>query len=61
MQNALSVLGESLREGKIIDRPDLLVSFDEINTLMGLSQLRELENRHLSAEDRERKYGKAAK
>ncbi|HYM72198.1 MAG TPA: oxaloacetate decarboxylase, partial [Stellaceae bacterium] len=58
MQNALSVLGESLREGEIIDRPDLLVSFDEINNLMGLPHLRALEDRHLSAEDRERKYGK---
>lgn len=61
MQNALSVLGQSLERGEVIDRPDLLVSFDEINTLMGLPQLRALEERHLSAEDRERKYGKAAK
>lgn len=40
--------------------PRLLVSFDEINNLMGLPQLRALEDRHLSTEDRERKYGKAA-
>ena len=60
MQNALDVLGQSLREERVIDRPDLLVSFDEINTLMGLPGLRELEARHLSAEDKERKYGRAA-
>jgi hypothetical protein len=35
------------------------MSFDEINNLMGLPQLRELEDRHLSAEVHERKYGKA--
>ena len=61
MQNALSVLSESLETGIVIDRPDLLVSFDEINSLMGLPQLRQLEERHLLAADRERKYGKAAK
>ncbi len=61
MQNALGVLRQSLDEGRVIDRPDLLVSFDELNDLMGLAQLRELEDRHLLAADRERKYGRAAK
>jgi hypothetical protein len=61
IQNALGALRESLDAGEVIDRPDLLVSFDEINNLMGLPQLRELEGRHLSAADRERKYGRAAK
>jgi 2-methylisocitrate lyase-like PEP mutase family enzyme len=60
MTNALAALGESLEEGRVVDRPDLLVSFDEINTLMGLPQLRELEGRYLSAADRERKYGDRA-
>jgi hypothetical protein len=31
-----------------------------LNRWMGLLQLREREDRHLSAGDRERKYGKAA-
>lgn len=47
--------------GVVIDRPDRLVSFDGINNLMGLPQLHELECRYLSAADRKRKYGKAAK
>lgn len=45
MKNALAVLDQSLTEGRVIDRPDLLVSFDELNTLMGLPQVREIEQR----------------
>ena len=43
MKNALAVLGQSIAEGRVIDRPDLLVPFDELNELMGLKQLRALE------------------
>ena len=43
MKNALAVLGQSIDEGRVIDRPDLLVPFGELNELMGLSQLRTLE------------------
>ncbi|HEX4367073.1 MAG TPA: isocitrate lyase/PEP mutase family protein [Rhodopila sp.] len=45
MKNALGVLNQSLAEERVIDRPDLLVSFDELNTLMGLPRLKELEAR----------------
>jgi 2-methylisocitrate lyase-like PEP mutase family enzyme len=43
MKNALAVLGQSVAEGRVIDRPDLLVPFDELNELMGLGRLRALE------------------
>ena len=43
MKNALAVLGQSITEGRVIDRPDLLVPFDELNDLMGLKQLRAIE------------------
>jgi 2-methylisocitrate lyase-like PEP mutase family enzyme len=43
MKNALAVLGQSITEGRVIDRPDLLVPFGELDELMGLSQLRTLE------------------
>jgi 2-methylisocitrate lyase-like PEP mutase family enzyme len=43
MKNALGVLNQSLEEGRVIDRPDLLVPFDELNTLMGLPRIKELE------------------
>lgn len=39
MKNALAVFGQSIEEGRVIDRPDLLVSFDEINNLMGLPKI----------------------
>ena len=43
MKNALAVLGQSIDEGRVIDRPDLLVPFGELNELMGLSRLRSIE------------------
>jgi 2-methylisocitrate lyase-like PEP mutase family enzyme len=43
MKNALAVLGQSIEEGRTIDRPDLLVSFDELNDLMGFRQIKALE------------------
>jgi 2-methylisocitrate lyase-like PEP mutase family enzyme len=43
MKNALAVLGQSIEEGRVIDRPDLLVSFDELNDLMGLREIKALE------------------
>lgn len=43
MKNALAVLGQSIAEERVIDRPDLLVSFGELNELMGLKQLKKLE------------------
>jgi 2-methylisocitrate lyase-like PEP mutase family enzyme len=43
MKNALEVFGQSVAEHCVIDRPDLLVSFSEINQLMGLNQLQQLQ------------------
>jgi 2-methylisocitrate lyase-like PEP mutase family enzyme len=43
MKNALEVFGQSLREKRVIDRPDLQVSFGELNELMGHKQLEALE------------------
>ncbi len=43
MKNALQVFGQSITEGRVIDRPDLLVSFGELNELMGAGQLEALQ------------------
>ena len=44
MQNAMAVfMGEVLEKNKIVERPDLLVSFDEVNSMMGYEKLEELE------------------
>lgn len=47
MMNAMAVFKSEVVEGnKVVDRPDLLVSFDELNELMGLDVLDELERRY---------------
>jgi 2-methylisocitrate lyase-like PEP mutase family enzyme len=50
MKNALVVLGQSIEEGRVIDRPDLLVPFGELNELMGLKQLEALQKSFAAAE-----------
>lgn len=60
MKNALSVLMQSAQEGKVIERPDLAVSFQEINDLMGLGTIKEMEQRFLTQEQLQAKYGAAA-
>jgi 2-methylisocitrate lyase-like PEP mutase family enzyme len=47
MKNALNALTQSITEERVIDRPDLLVSFGELNTLMGLPRIKELEARFI--------------
>ena len=47
MMNALEVFkSDVLRDNKAVDRPDLSVTFNEINDLMGMSVLDELERRY---------------
>ena len=48
MKNALEVFGQSIREERIIDRPDLLVSFGELNDLMGMQQIEALKTAFLT-------------
>jgi 2-methylisocitrate lyase-like PEP mutase family enzyme len=60
MKNALSVLMQSAQEGRVIERPDLAVSFQEINDLMGLGTIKEMEQRFLTQAQLQAKYGPAA-
>ena len=49
MMNALQVFKEEVVEkNNVVDRPDLLVSFDELNELMGLDDLEALEKQFAS-------------
>lgn len=59
MKNALSVLLRSAAEGRVIERPDLAVSFREINELMGFGTIRDMEQRFLTAAQKQAKYGAA--
>jgi hypothetical protein len=56
MKNALAALDESLRTGKVVDRPDLLASFEELNELVAMPELERLEQRYLTKEQLSRKY-----
>lgn len=60
MKNALSALDGSLTSGKPADRPDLLVSFEELNDLLGMPELQRLEQRYLTPEQQRSKYRGAA-
>lgn len=57
MLNAVAVFKESLETGEAVDRPDLAVSFDELNEIMGFEFIRNLESRYLTEEQLKVKYG----
>ena len=57
MMNAMEAFARSVETGEVVDRPDLTVSFEELNDLMGFSFLTDLERRHLSRGQLESKYG----
>jgi 2-methylisocitrate lyase-like PEP mutase family enzyme len=47
MTNALAVFMEDVvKQNKVVDRPDLLVSFEELNDLMGMRQLDEIDAKY---------------
>jgi 2-methylisocitrate lyase-like PEP mutase family enzyme len=45
LKNSLTAFEQSLKEDKITERPELLVSFEELNELMGLGEVKDLEQR----------------
>lgn len=49
MKNAMAALKTSLDEGIVVDRPDLLVSFEELNEMMGIGRIHALEARFVGA------------
>jgi len=60
MKNALSVLQQTMETGQVIERPDLLVSFEELNSLVGFDDVQAIERRFLTQNQLARKYGGAA-
>ncbi|HZQ61681.1 MAG TPA: isocitrate lyase/PEP mutase family protein [Casimicrobiaceae bacterium] len=59
MQNGLALLEQSLQTGKVVDRPDALVSFEELNDIMGMAEIERMEATYLTDTQRAAKYGKA--
>jgi 2-methylisocitrate lyase-like PEP mutase family enzyme len=49
MKNGLATLGEQLRTGTIVERPDYAVSFEELNEVVGFTEARELEQRFVTS------------
>ena len=46
--------------GEVIERPDLAVSFEELNSLVGFDEVQSIERRFLTHKQRVQKYGAAA-
>jgi len=59
MKRGLELLQQSLDSGKVVDRPDALVSFEELHDIMGMDEIEGLEQRFLTAAQLESKYGQA--
>jgi 2-methylisocitrate lyase-like PEP mutase family enzyme len=57
MQKAFETVLESIMQGKIVERDDLVFSFQELTDLVGLPKIQELEKRFLSKDILKSKYG----
>lgn len=44
MENALGAFLDSIQQRRVIERPEFVVAFDELNELLGLSRIREMES-----------------
>lgn len=60
MQEGLGVLQRSIDTGQVIERPDLLVSFEELNALVGFDEVQALERRFLTKDQLAQKYRNVA-
>jgi 2-methylisocitrate lyase-like PEP mutase family enzyme len=56
MKHAIAAIKQSMHTGEVVDRPDLLVSFEELNDLVGIKELERLEQRYLLPDHYDRKY-----
>jgi hypothetical protein len=56
MKQGIQLLQQSFTSGNVVDRPDALVSFEELNEIMGIEQVQELEARFLTPAQKAAKY-----
>jgi 2-methylisocitrate lyase-like PEP mutase family enzyme len=56
MINGMQALQASLGKDEIVNRPDLAVSFEELNALCGYAESQELEQRYLTKAELDKKY-----
>ncbi len=57
MQVGLDLLRQSIASGEVVDRPDVLVSFEELHDIMGMDEVEALERSFLTESQRSAKYG----
>jgi 2-methylisocitrate lyase-like PEP mutase family enzyme len=57
MQHGLELLQQSIASGKVVDRPDALVSFEVLHDILGMHEIEAMEQRFLTADQLEAKYG----
>jgi 2-methylisocitrate lyase-like PEP mutase family enzyme len=57
MKRGLEILGLSLTSGKPEDRPDAALSFEELNDIMGMAEVKSLEEKFLTQAQKTAKYG----
>jgi len=57
MKQGLEILGQSLASGLPEDRPDAAMSFEELNDIMGMAEIKGLEERFLTDAQKTAKYG----
>lgn len=60
MRRAMAALAESAHSDQVVEHPDLAVSFEELNQLVGFDEITQLEGRYLTDDERSRKYRKAS-
>jgi 2-methylisocitrate lyase-like PEP mutase family enzyme len=60
MQQGLALLAQSVDSGEVVDRPDALVSFEELHEIMGMAEVEALERSFLTPTQLAAKYGDAA-
>ena len=57
MQHGLELLQQSVTSGKVVDRPDALVSFEVLHDILGMHEIEAMEQRFLTADQLTAKYG----
>jgi hypothetical protein len=55
----MSILLQSAVEGCVIERPDLAVSFQELNERTGFGTIKDMERRFVTSAQKQAKYGTA--
>ena len=59
MKNGLAVLQQTMQTGEVVERPDLAVSFEELNSLVGFDEVQSIERKFLTQKQLDQKYGTA--